>query len=124
MPDDDGSAARTVQGSLRQFLKNANAITGANAMRFVPAVPANAGAWWQVAVSEDLPDVLDSNTTLDGSAYSLSDGTSLRDENPGWLGTGGLVGVDGLACRPSIGPSSRFWTPTIAISASTCRPTA
>jgi uncharacterized repeat protein (TIGR01451 family) len=95
--DDDGSAARTVQGSLRQFLQNANAVTGADAMRFVPAVPANAGTWWQVAVSKDLPDILDSNTTIDGTAYSLFNGSSLRDENPGWLGTGGFVGVDGQA---------------------------
>ena len=90
--DDDGAAARTVQGSLRQFLQNANAIAGANGMRFVPAVPANAGTWWQVAVTVDLPDVLDSNTTIDGTAYSFNDGTSLRDENPGFLGTGGSRG--------------------------------
>ena len=35
--DDDATASRTVQGSLRQFIQNADAITGANAMRFVPA---------------------------------------------------------------------------------------
>jgi parallel beta-helix repeat protein len=99
--DDDGSAVRTIQGSLRQFMDNANAIANANAMRFVPAVATNAsgggGAWWQVAVSEDLPDIDDTNTTIDGTAYNLADGTSLRDENPGVLGTGGNVGVDDLA---------------------------
>ncbi len=36
--DDDGANDRTVQGSLRQFIQNANAIAGANVMRFVPAV--------------------------------------------------------------------------------------
>ncbi len=95
--DDDGANDRTIQGSLRQFLQNANAITGANSMRFVPAVPANVGTWWQVAVSEDLPDILDNNTTIDGTAYSLNDGISLRDLNPGSMGTGGVVGVDDLA---------------------------
>ncbi len=95
--DDDGAYDRTVQGSLRQFLQNANAIAGANSMRFVPAVPANAGTWWQVAVTVDLPDVLDSGTTIDGTAYSLNDGTSQRDSNPGFMGIGGVVGVDSMA---------------------------
>ena len=104
--DDDGSAARTIQGSLRQFLQNGNAINGANVMRFVPAVAANGsgggGQWWRLSVSVDLPDVLDSNTTIDGTAYSLSNGTTLRDDNPGSLGTGGVVGVDGWAL-PALG---------------------
>ena len=55
-----------------------------------------------MAVSEDLPDVLDNGTTIDGTAYSLVDGTSLRDDNPGLLGTGGTVGVDSLAL-PTLG---------------------
>jgi uncharacterized repeat protein (TIGR01451 family) len=95
--DDDTSAARTVQGSLRQFLQNANAITGPNSMRFVPSVVANAGSWWQLLVTEDLPDILDSNTTIDGTAYSFNDGTSLRNLNPGSMGAGGSVGVDSQA---------------------------
>jgi parallel beta-helix repeat protein len=99
--DDDGSAARTIQGSLRQFLQNANAVAGANAMRFVPAVATNADSggnqWWQLTVSQDLPALLDSVTTIDGTAYSLFNGTSLREENPGVLGTGGTVGVDSMA---------------------------
>ena len=57
---------------------------------------------WQVAVSEDLPDVLDNGTSIDGTAYSLFNGTSLRDENPGVLGTGGTVGVDSLTL-PTLG---------------------
>src|SRR5439155_14285568 len=48
--DDDPANNRTVQGSLRQFIQNANAITGANAMRFVPAVAANARAWCRITV--------------------------------------------------------------------------
>ncbi|MDH3238273.1 MAG: right-handed parallel beta-helix repeat-containing protein, partial [Deltaproteobacteria bacterium] len=99
--DDDGSSNRTVQGSLRQFIQNANAITGGNAMRFVPAVATNGsgggGSWWQIPVTVLLPAVTDASTTVDGRAYNFSDGTTLRDTNPGTLGTGGTVGVGALA---------------------------
>jgi uncharacterized repeat protein (TIGR01451 family) len=100
--DDDASANRTVQGSLRQFLQNANAIAGPNAMRFVPASPyapntsGSGGSWWTLSVSNPLPFVLDQYTTLDGTAYDAQNPLSLRDTNPGVLGTGGTVGVDGL----------------------------
>jgi uncharacterized repeat protein (TIGR01451 family) len=100
--DDDTSANRTVQGSLRQFLQNANAIAGPNAMRFVPASPyapntsGSGGSWWTLSVSNPLPFVLDQYTTLDGTAYDAQNPLSLRDTNPGVLGTGGTVGVDGL----------------------------
>jgi uncharacterized repeat protein (TIGR01451 family) len=100
--DDDASANRTVQGSLRQFLQNANAIAGANAMRFVPASPyapntsGSGGSWWTLNVTNPLPFVQDASTTLDGTAYDAQNPPSLRDTNPGVLGTGGTVGVDGL----------------------------
>src|SRR5262249_43817947 len=99
--DDDAAANRTVQGSLRQFLQNARAITGANVMRFVPDVAANAsaggGSWWRINVTTALPLISDAATTVDGTAYALADGTTLADTNPGQLGTGGNVGVDALA---------------------------
>ncbi len=57
--DDDLTANRTVQGSLRQFIQNANAISGANAMRFVPAIAANAGTWWRVTITGALPALTD-----------------------------------------------------------------
>jgi len=95
-----GGDGATVQGSLRQFLQNANAIPGANAMRFVPAVASNAsgggGSWWQIPVTVLLPAVTDASTTIDGKAYSFTDGVTLRDANPGVLGAGGTVGVGGL----------------------------
>lgn len=94
--DDDASAARTVQGSLRQFVANANAITGANAMRFVPVVPVNAPSWWRLSLTTLLPAVTDAATTIDGRAYSSADGVTVRDDNPGALGVGGTVGVDAL----------------------------
>jgi uncharacterized repeat protein (TIGR01451 family) len=95
--DDDVAANRTVQGSLRQFIQNANAITGANAMRFVPAVPVNAGAWWRIGVTSVLPAIADANTTLDGRAYSNVNGTTVLDNNAGAVGVGGIVGVDAVA---------------------------
>ena len=91
--DDDATANRTVQGSLRQFLQNANAITGANAMRFTPAVAANAGTWWRIGVTVALPAINDASTTIDGQAYSATNGTTVVDSNAGTVGAGGTVGV-------------------------------
>ena len=72
--DDDGSNPRSVQGSLRQFIQNADAVAGANAMRFVPAVATNAsgsgGNWWKITVATSaLPTITDAGTTIDGTAY-------------------------------------------------------
>ncbi|HEY4281926.1 MAG TPA: right-handed parallel beta-helix repeat-containing protein [Chthoniobacterales bacterium] len=95
--DDDATANRTVQGSVRQFIQNANAITGSNAMRFVPAVAANAGTWWRLSVTSALPPITDAGTTIDGRAYNNTDGTTVLDANPGTIGTGGSVGLDSLS---------------------------
>jgi hypothetical protein len=106
--DDDGANNRTVQGSLRQFIQNANAIAGANAMRFVPAVTTNATGggnnWWRIAVTNALPIITGANTTLDGTAYSSADGVTVRNDNSSVLGTGGTVGVDALALSQVPGP--------------------
>ncbi|MEQ1853828.1 MAG: Calx-beta domain-containing protein, partial [Chthoniobacteraceae bacterium] len=98
--DDDGGANRTVQGSLRQFIQNANAISGANVMRFVPVEATNAsgngGNWWNIGVTSSLPQITDAFTTIDGVAYQFADGITIRDTNAGQLGTGGIVGTSGL----------------------------
>ena len=98
--DDDVSASRTVQGSLRQFIRNANAVTGANAMRFVPVQAANvtsgSDSWWRIVVSNALPQIADASTTIDGRAYVAADGVTIRDTNTGQLGTGGTVGIDAV----------------------------
>uniref|UniRef100_Q11I63 Uncharacterized protein n=3 Tax=Chelativorans TaxID=449972 RepID=Q11I63_CHESB len=91
------------QGSVRQFIANANAITaasggggepdaGANVLRFVPALAMNGSDWWQVAPTAPLPAIGGPRTTIDGRAYDNANGTSalLR----GAVGTGGLVGAD------------------------------
>ncbi|WP_025819818.1 GEVED domain-containing protein [Shewanella marina] len=78
------------QGSVEQFIRNANALSGANSMRFVPAIPANdidAGAdWWIVNPTTTLRTITGTNganTTLDGTAYSHTDGVTVLDTNPG-----------------------------------------
>ncbi len=105
--DDDTGANRTVQGSLRQFIQNANAITGANTMRFVPAEPAGAtdgggNSWWRVSVTSALPVLTDGSTTIDGAAFDFTDGSSVLDTNTATLGTAGSVGV-GADGRPGTG---------------------
>ena len=84
--DDDTGANRTVQGSLRQFIQNANAIAGTNAMRFVPADPTNANDgggnnWWSISVTTVLPSVSGAGTTIDGTAYDFTDGATLQNTN-------------------------------------------
>jgi hypothetical protein len=99
--DDDGSNNRTIQGSLRQFIQNANSLSGANSMRFVPAGATNAagsgGNWWRINPTSTLDTITDTDTTIDGRAYDRSDGVSVVNSNGGSLGTGGNVGVDPLA---------------------------
>lgn len=98
---DDPVSNRSFQGSLRQFMSNANAVRGENVMRFVPVVEPDregaGGQWWLISVGSHLPIIEDTGTTIDATAYDLNDGASTRDTNPGELGTGGSVGVDGLA---------------------------
>ena len=70
-------------------------------MRFVPTTPTNAsgsgGAWWLISVASPLPAITQADTTVNGTAYSSADGdVTIVDPNPGQVGTGGTVGVDGL----------------------------
>ena len=95
---------RLSQGSLHQFILNGNAITGANAMVFVPTsdpnvTPGGLGGGddhWQIAVTSALPQITDANTTVDGTAYAYTNGVvgiSVRDDNTGTLGYSGAVGL-------------------------------
>ena len=112
--DDDLLVDRSAQGSLRQFVQNANGITGANTMRFVPAgLPDEtvAGAsWWSVPLIDDIPQIIDVETVIDGRGWcnGLScPAGQLRDTNPGRLGAIGTVGVgpDGI---PDSGDEADF----------------
>ena len=102
--------ASTYQGSIDQFVRNANSVNGANAMRFVPATPTNAsgggGAWWRVdytgsIIGETITNAHDADTSIDGTAFDLANGVTVRNTNPGSLGANALggitVGVDGVA---------------------------
>jgi hypothetical protein len=99
--DNASSAGRTVQGSLRQFIQNANAIDNSdptdvdNAMRFVARNDANSAdsTWWSIVVSEALPAIVDSNTTIDGTVYA-ADGSGVLDLRTGLSGTVTSVGAN------------------------------
>ena len=112
-----GATTRSSQGSLRQFLDNANAIVGGNSMRFVPADATeisagnytfhrgapNAGSggsqFWQIDLTTALPTIDDPFTVIDGSAFNGLDGITQIQTNTSNLGTVGNVGLgaDGVA---------------------------
>ena len=102
----EGGDASSPQGSFRQFLSNANTGTGPNPMRFVPVVPTNAtdgggNNWWSLAVTNALPFLSGGDTTVDGTAYSSVDGTSVINPNAAGPeleidGPGAILAMDGL----------------------------
>lgn len=84
-----------VQGSLRQFIANANAIGGPSRMRFVPVTPApeqrhpTMGVpprWWSIVLATPLPELRDDDTVIDGTAYSLLSPASIVNMHPGRIG--------------------------------------
>ncbi len=88
------------QGTLRQFIENANAkpstAVNPDAMRFVPVVGANAGGgtWWQINVSgTPLPTILDPFTIIDGTAFAPAVNGPVVDINTAAV-VGTTVGVD------------------------------
>ena len=88
------------QGTLRQFIENANAkpstAVNPDAMRFVPVVGANAGGgtWWQINVSgAPLPTILDPFTIIDGTAFAPAVNGPVVDINTAAV-VGTTVGVD------------------------------
>lgn len=94
------------QGSLRQFLDNANRIPGSNRMRFVPVRRApeqretNFGVpprWWAIVLTSPLPELTDDETAIDGTSYSFVSPDSPIDANPGRI-----------AERPTIRASDRY----------------
>src|SRR5216684_4205202 len=76
---EESSAGRSRQGSLRQFIRNANAISGPNAMRFLPAAAAEQQPWWTIHCTTPLPRVTDGGTSLDGTAWMASDPARRRN---------------------------------------------
>ena len=125
--DDDGANPRMQQGTLRQFILNANAIVGPNAMRFVPATAANVDGgdglgngndYWRITLATALPQITDAGTVVDGTAYQATVNGAVRNDNAGLLGAGGTVGVGAVALAQVAAPSSRC-SPTATCSRST-----
>jgi hypothetical protein len=88
----DGEA---LQGSLRQFVHNANGRKGANAMRFVPVEAPNVRRevllgidprWWLVTLTSQLPPLVDHDTTLSGAAWNFVSPATRTDVHEGNLG--------------------------------------
>lgn len=102
------------QGSLRQFITNANAMSGADTSIFMISDGAahsglQSGLTNQltsgvavITLLTNLPAVTDANLTLDGTSQT----TNIGNTNSGNLGTGGTVGVDNstlsTVARPEI----------------------
>ncbi|GAB5409215.1 MAG: hypothetical protein BalsKO_15800 [Balneolaceae bacterium] len=104
--DEDDSSARWYQGSLRQFINNANQIDGDNIMRFVPAIATNQtganGTWWDLDTdNSSMPTLTDGGTTIDGTAYDFTDPDQVRDTHTGTVGgdagTITTVGTDAVS---------------------------
>lgn len=92
-----------VQGSLRQYLLNANAIDGPNRMRFVPlqrapeqrettmGVPPR---WWSIVFASPLPELTDDDTIVDGTAYNFLSPASVANVHPGRIGEQATIRPD------------------------------
>ncbi|MGI9609498.1 MAG: choice-of-anchor Q domain-containing protein, partial [Acidimicrobiia bacterium] len=94
---DDAPGNRSMQGTVRQFIWNANAILGPNTSKFVPADltddSAAGGTWWRVDVGSVLPTLYEPETALAGIAYDMIDGLAIRNPNP----NGPELQIDGSA---------------------------
>ncbi len=103
--DDDPNNSRTCQGCFRQFIQNANAISGPNTLRFVPVVPANKTDYWSITADKRMSSsdpystdstepvfrIEDSDTVIDGTSYDYRDGTTILDKNSSvWAGKSGI----------------------------------
>ncbi len=91
--DDDGNASpRTVQGSLRQFLLNGNALAGVQRSRFhVPtSSTGHTAGTWRIAPTTDLPTVTDP-VALDGSTQPGFAGAPVVEIDGSLAQNGGLV---------------------------------
>ena len=111
---DDPASGRSVQGSLRQFISNANAIVGDNELRFVPITDPSStsanGDFYEIEVSNQLGPIQDEGTVINGSVYR-TDGSPVNQTpeefvNANALPTGSSVdGVDDSLLGPSFRPS-------------------
>ncbi|MCB9464127.1 MAG: right-handed parallel beta-helix repeat-containing protein [Candidatus Eisenbacteria bacterium] len=107
---DDGVAdsARSDQGSLRQFLKNANAIGSANGttanssefrMQEVANQSSGLDSWWRIVPLAALPALSDDGTTLDGSTLGANLGTDSNSLGPEVEIHGNALAATGLSLQ-------------------------
>jgi len=105
--EDDGLAdnARSDQGSLRQFLKNANAIgaaggTTANSSEFRMQAATNQSDggddWWRIIAAAELPALEDAATVLDASTQRINSASDSNSRGPEVELFGNGIGADGL----------------------------
>ncbi len=92
-----------IQGSLRQFILNANTNSGPNRMRFVPLIPAEERRetsfglpprWWKIVMSTPLPELTDADTLIDGTAYNFLSPASVQNIHPGHVGEAATMKAD------------------------------
>ena len=104
----------TGQGSLRQFIVNANrlantdlnqAVAGSaagveNTIFMIPNAQLTAGVARIVISTTDLPEITDAFTSINGATQT----TNIGNTNTAVLGTGGIVGIDNIALGQVAGP--------------------
>jgi hypothetical protein len=107
----------SIQGSLRQFVVNANAVSGMNPMRFVPLVRAEARRdttfgvpprWWKIVLTAPLPELRDADTVIDGTAHNFLSPASVQNIHPGRIGEAATV-------RPGENPRLRPEKPDLDV---------
>ncbi len=96
---DDSPDARYAQGTLRQFLVNANALSGPDRSQFwIPTSdPGFTGSYWTITLNSSLgplPSIVDDGTVLDGGTQT----ENVADTNAATLGSSGHLGTgeDGI----------------------------
>jgi Right handed beta helix region len=89
-----------IQGSLRQFIDNANGAGGPARMRFIPIAPAPEQRrpimgvpprWWSIALQSPLPELRDEDTVIDGTAHHMLSPASIANVHPGRLGEAATI---------------------------------
>ena len=92
-----------VQGSLRQFVINANAQRGPNRMRFIPLTRAPeqreviiglAPRWWTMILGSPLPALRDGDTIIDGTAYNFLSPATISNVHEGRVGDQSSFKID------------------------------
>lgn len=99
------NTANSGGGSLRAAIAGANGAPGSSIVFRIPTTDAGYGAArgvFTIRLTSALPAITGSGTIIDGTTQTANIG----DTNPGLMGTGGNVGVDGiplpLVARPEI----------------------